>query len=261
MARSPLTLLLPLLLAVGCATATAPPAAAPPAATTPPPATATVTPAPSGAGAVDPATLPDDVRWVATSAEYEAAVWQAFAFARLRLEQLAAGRAPGTWAVSVDTDETILGNIRHEIERVPAGGVFDPDEWTRWVDRREAVALPGAVQFLERVKALGGRVILVTNRTEEERAGTEDNLRAVGLPFDLVLPRTDGSDKNARWRAIADGTADPSLPPLEIVLWVGDNIRDFPGLDQSLRGAGEASLQPFGDRFVIVPNPLYGSWK
>ena len=249
MRRSALTFL-PLLLAVGCATAGRAPAPQP---ELPPPATA---PAP-----LDPSTLLDDVRWVVASAEYRAAIWQAFRVARERLEELAAGREPGTWAVSVDADETILGNAQYEVERQGYDVEFDPAAWREWVARREAVALPGARQFLQRVRELGGRVMVVTNRREDERADTEANLRTLQLPYDLLLARQGDGEKEGRWEAITTGTAAPGLPPLEIVLWVGDNIKDFPQLDQQLLEAPESALAPFGDRYVILPNPLYGSWK
>jgi hypothetical protein len=44
-------------------------------------------------------------------------------------------------------------------------------------------------------------------------------------------------------------------------MWVGDNIKDFPGGDQKLHDAPVEALAAFGDRFIVVPNPLYGSWK
>lgn len=257
MRRSALSFL-PLLFAFACATATRGPAPAPVPA--PPPA-ATATPAPAPAAPVDVAELSDDVRWVVASAEYRAAVWQAFRLATERAEELAAGREPGTWAVSVDADETVLGNVQYEVERRDFAEEFDPDAWRDWVARREAIALPGARQFLQRVRALGGKVIVVTNRKVEEAADTEANLQALQLPYDLLLPRQKESDKNARWEAVAAGTVAPGLPPLEIVLWVGDNIKDFPRLDQSLLQAPESALAPFGDRFVVLPNPMYGSWK
>jgi 5'-nucleotidase (lipoprotein e(P4) family) len=192
---------------------------------------------------------------VTTAAEYHALAWQAFALAGERVEELAAGRAPGTWAVSVDADETLISNAQYEVETVE----FDAASWRAWVARREATALPGAREFLQRVHELGGRVAVVTNRKHEERADTEANLVALGLPFDLLLTRGEERAKDARWQAVEAGTA--GLPPMEILLWVGDNILDFPGVDQSLRAAPIEALAPFGERFVIVPNPMYGSWK
>jgi 5'-nucleotidase (lipoprotein e(P4) family) len=196
---------------------------------------------------------------VADSAEYRAAAWQAFALARERVEELAAGREPGTWAVSVDADETVLANTRYEVENARAGTDYQAASWRRWVARREATAVPGARELLERVRELGGLVVVVTNRKEQERADTEANLRALGLPYDLVLARVADREKEGRWDAVEAGTA--GVPAAEIVLWVGDNIQDFPGLDQSLRERPESELAPFGARFILVPNPMYGSWK
>ena len=39
--------------------------------------------------------------------------------------------------------------------------------------RREATPLPGAAAFLARVRELGGRIAIVTNRLESECADTE----------------------------------------------------------------------------------------
>jgi 5'-nucleotidase (lipoprotein e(P4) family) len=151
--------------------------------------------------------------------------------------------------------------VHYEVESYLRGAAFDPAAWTAWVARREAVALPGARQFLERVRALGGLVAVVTNRRVHEAADTAANLDALGLPYDLLLPRSEDGEKELRWQAIAAGTAAPGVPPLEIVLWVGDNVGDFPDLDQTLVEAPESALALFGDRYIVVPNPLYGSWK
>jgi 5'-nucleotidase (lipoprotein e(P4) family) len=214
--------------------------------------------APAAAAAAD-ALLPDDVRWVADSAEYRAAALQAFALATERVEELAPGRAAGSWAVSLDGDETLIANTQYEIENARAGTDYAAESWGRWVARREATAVPGARAFLERVHELGGRIVVVTNRKEAERADTEANLRALELRFDVVLARTDDREKEGRWNAVAAGAA--GIPAAEIVLWVGDNIQDFPDLDQSLRGRPEAELAGFGRRFILLPNPMYGSWK
>ncbi|HET9766706.1 MAG TPA: HAD family acid phosphatase, partial [Thermoanaerobaculia bacterium] len=207
--------------------------------------------------------LADDVAWVRDSAEYRALSVQAYTLAGRRLDELVAGRQPGTWAVSLDVDETVLSNLQHEIDLEAVAGAFDEGAWKEWVARRAAPVLPGAVAFLERVHRLGGRIALVTNRDEPMRADTDANLRAEGVPFDLLLlrPSPDKGAKQPRWDAVEQGTAAPGVPPLKIVMWVGDNIRDFPGGDQSLRNAPPEALAAFGDRFVIIPNPMYGSWK
>jgi 5'-nucleotidase (lipoprotein e(P4) family) len=224
---------------------------------TPTPATA---PAPAASAASKDADLPDEVRWVADSAEYVAASYQAFAVATKRAEYFATQHARGTWAVALDCDETVISNIQHEIEMARAGTVYHDTSWDAWVARRAATAMPGAREFLDRVHELGGLVIFVTNRGEEEREDTAANLQAIGLPYDLLLLRGKGeSRKEGRWDAVEAGTA--GIPPTDIVMWVGDNIRDFPDLDQNLRQQPASSFVPFGDTYILLPNPLYGSWK
>jgi len=249
------TLLFALLTACASTSTQAPVAPAPPPVVAAPSQQATAAHALPG--------LPDDILWVRDSAEYRALSVQAYSLAGRRIEELAAGRQPGTWAVALDVDETVLSNLDHEIELEANNGVFDEAGWERWVARRAAPVLPGAVPFLERVHRMGGKIALVTNRDEFMRADTEANLRQQGVPFDLLLlrPSPDKGAKQPRWDAVEQGTAEPGVPPLEILMWVGDNIKDFPGGDQKLHTAPVEALAAFGDRFIVVPNPLYGSWK
>ena len=113
------------------------------------------------------------------------------------------------------------------------------------------------------MKEMGGSIVIVTNRTQAECPETEENFRALELPFDAMLCRPDDGpgDKEPRYDSVANGTARPGLRPLEIVLWVGDNIQDFPQMRQEARKAGEAAFAEFGGRFIIIPNPMYGSWE
>ena len=242
-----LSLLLAALLA-GCATATAP---APPA------------PAPASPAAAAEATQPSSLHWARTAAEHRAAFLQTFRAAGDRLEELVEGRDPWTWAVALDADETLIDNSTYQKERAAQGLGFSGESWAEWVDRRAATALPGGRDFLEDVRRLGGRIAVVTNRTEDECTATEDNLRAERLPYDVVLcrPMAGPSDKEPRWSAVERGTASPNLPPVEIVMWLGDNVGDFPGATQALRDAPENELDPFGDRWWVLPNPMYGSWE
>lgn len=185
---------------------------------------------------------------------------QAYRLAEARVAELSAGRAAGTWAVIVDADETVLDNSAYQQERAAVDSGFSEASWAAWVARRAATALPGSVAFIAAVHARGGWVVVVTNRAEEACDATRDNLRRVGLAADVVLCRTTTDDKNPRFAAVAAGTG--GLPPLHVVLWVGDNIQDFPALTQAgLRGAPDRAFDDFGRRFVVLPNPMYGSWE
>ena len=207
--------------------------------------------------------VPPGVRWSATAAEHRADYLQTYRQAAVVLEELVAGRQPYTWVVSLDADETVLNNVLYQIERSSRGLGYTPESWAEWVRREEATALPGARDFLETVRRLGGHIAIVTNRTESLCPATVANLRALRLPHDVVLCKPDEgpSDKTPRWKALEEGTASKRLPPLELVLWMGDNIHDFPGGTQGWATGSEDAMRWFGERFFVVPNPMYGSWS
>ena len=177
-----------------------------------------------------------------------------------RLPALAAGRAAGTWAVILDADETVLDNSEYQRRRALLDSGYTSASWDAWVRERAATAVPGALDFLRRVRAAGGRVAIVTNRAEATCDATRENLRALGAESDVVLCQAPGEgDKNPRFRRVETGDR-TGLPALAVVAWVGDNIQDFPGLAQTARDA-PAALADFGRRFFILPNPMYGSWE
>jgi predicted secreted acid phosphatase len=90
---------------------------------------------------------------------------------------------------------------------------------------------------------------------------TRSNLQRIGLNVDLVLCRRGASDKNPRFESVRAGTAGGGLPALDVLQWVGDNIQDFPNLTQRAREQGAAAFALFGDRYFILPNPMYGSFE
>jgi 5'-nucleotidase (lipoprotein e(P4) family) len=152
----------------------------------------------------------------------------------------------------------VISNLAYQIER--AGRPHDEEAWSAWVRRREATALPGAAAFLTLVRALGGKIAIVTNRREPVCEDTKAVFDARGLVYDLMLCRTGPSDKNPRFDAVQSGLLPSTLPPLAVVAFVGDNITDFPKLSQAIRGTGDDAFIEFGSRFFVLPNPMYGSW-
>lgn len=162
----------------------------------------------------------------------------------------------------LDADETVINNVTYQLERAQQGLGYSPESWTAWVRRREATPIPGASAFLARVRALGGRIAIVTNRLQSECADTAAVFERHRLAHDAILCRPDGgpSDKNLRFEAVAAGRTPASDTPVEILAFVGDNILDFPGLSQQAALKGESNLAPFGARFFVLPNPMYGSW-
>ena len=232
----------------GCATAPAPPPVPPD--------------GPSASGD-EPFRASKAVRWVRDSAEHRALSLQVFRAATGYVEEAAATRESGSWGVIADADETLIDNSVYQVERERQGLGFTRESWRQWTERREAVPLPGATSFLARVRALGGRIAIVTNRRQSECADTVAVFRTHRLVYDVILCRPDDgpSDKRARIDAVARGTTPAGLPPLEIVAILGDNIRDFPGQSQALREEGVEAFTDFGARFFVFPNPMYGSWE
>lgn len=207
------------------------------------------------------APLGNDVKWYQRAAERRALSLQAYALATARLEAKAA--TLGEFAVVMDIDETTLDNSPIQRERGELGLGFSQAAWTAWVNRKAARAIPGALAFTQRVHALGGKLIFVSNRlATSECPQTEDNLRAEGFAFDGMLCKTTTSDKNPRFASITGGTTGiAGLPAMPIALFVGDNIQDFPQLTQDVRKQPDAAFAEFGDSFWLIPNPMYGSWE
>lgn len=205
---------------------------------------------------------PESIRWVRNSAEYHAALYQVYRLATMRVEQAVAKMPAGSWAVILDADETVLDNSLYQLERAKIGQAFTPESWSLWVKRREATPVPGAAGFLSRVRALGGKIAIVTNRLDTECDDTRAVFDKFKLAHDAILCRVTGtpSDKNPRFTAVAAGQTPAGSSKMEIVAVVGDNILDFPGLSQKTKEQGAPGFTAFGVRYFLVPNPMYGSW-
>jgi 5'-nucleotidase (lipoprotein e(P4) family) len=243
------TLVLLCLLTACAAPPTSPPKTAPPPQTLAP-----------GAGGFVPSLA---VRWVRDSAEYRAATLQTYRLAKAELERLAGVLTPGRWAVVLDADETTISNTPYEVEREAHPAADEDASWKAWIERHAAPPVPGAVAFLATVHRLGGKIAIVTNRGDKDCPDTEEDFRRHAIPFDVMLckPADAGSSKQPRWDRLAHGTAARGLPPLEIVMYLGDNVRDFPGLDQDVRKGPESAFEKFGSVYFLLPNPMYGSWE
>ena len=202
-----------------------------------------------------------DIHWFRSSAEYRGIALEVYRDAGDHLAELTRGLSTGSWAVILDADETILDNSLHERRLADRNESFTETEWARWVRERAATAVPGAVEFTRKVRAMGGRIAIVTNRADSLCGPTRENLKSVGVEADVVLCQPVGtSDKNPRFQKIQRGTAAPRVPALKVVEWLGDNIQDFPTLTQAVRTVS-GGYADFGVRYFLLPNPMYGSWE
>ena len=235
--------------------------------------------APDSAGVSDLAEHPTlfATLWQQTSAEYSAAALQAYDEAA---EILPIALADARWtaaveqegddfsmlppAVVLDVDETVLDNSPQQARTILAGGAFDPEVWGAWVNEAQAPSVPGAREFLALAESLGVAVFYVTNRDQPLEEATRRNLEGEGLPLDpevdTILSRGEregwGSDKTSRREAIAER--------YRIVLLVGDDFNDFVSarLPREERDRlVERYRDRWGDRWIMLPNPVYGSWE
>jgi len=215
---------------------------------------------PQLAAPLPPSSSVGAIHWGRNSAEQRAVFLQTYRWAGERLRALAAREPRGSWAVIMDADETTLDNSPYQLRRAGQNLGYSAESWAAWAHEKAAPATPGAPEFTRLVHELGGRVAIVTNRDDDQCADTRENLRQVGIAFEVVLCRVQGqSDKNPRFAAVQSGTG-TGQPPLKVLMWVGDNIQDFPRLGQDARTQPSA-LNEFGRAYVILPNPMYGSWE
>lgn len=232
--------------------------------------------------------------WQQTAAEYRALSLQVYARADAALQRALADpgwnaldpqerpAAPATDRIALiaDIDETLLDNSGfavREMRRAAAAcrdqgksapGPAEPDfqqRWQDWVVDRQAPALAGAAEFFRRAAMMPKvQVFYVTNRSDVEKEVTCLNLTRVGFPvFDCqaqVLTRNDqdgrGKDKVSRRMRIGR--------LYRVALLFGDNLGDFTGnvLSTPAERAAlvEAHRDWWGERWFMLPNPLYGSW-
>ncbi|MBV8760016.1 MAG: hypothetical protein JO257_22185 [Deltaproteobacteria bacterium] len=210
---------------------------------------------------VDPIVPIDEgLKWYRRSAERIGLQLQSFQLASEKLTAKAAS-VQGDWGVILDVDETTLNNSQYQQSRLDLGVGFSPGTWTAWVTSKQATAVPGVLAYTQLAKQLGGRVVFITNRKAGvECAATEDNLHALGFDYDAILCQTGPSDKNPRFQSVENGTAVAGLPALQVLAFVGDNITDFPALNQTIRTQGAGAYASFGEDYFLIPNSMYGSF-
>lgn len=205
----------------------------------------------------------DAVLWQQTSAEYEALCHQAYNLATQRLITLSQmANFKSGMAIVMDLDETVLDNSPYNAALVKNGKSYTENSWNKWVMQIDAEPVPGAVQFIQMAKNLKFQVFFVSNRSVEVEAQTLENLMKIGIEVDrsqLLLKETESSKVQRREKVKNMG---------EIAMLVGDNLADFnDAFDfpmSSVESRKEALLkysENFGVDYIILPNPMYGSWK
>jgi acid phosphatase len=217
------------------------------------------------------------ILWTMTSAEFEAASFMAFATAKAQLDaalldksRSAAPEQRGDYtnlppAIIMDIDETILDNGPYQVRLMYNTTERPADLMSRWVEEANAKPLPGAVDFIANVQSKGVTIFYITNRNAEKEEATRKNLVAVGATFpkefDTVFlererPEWTG-DKSTRRAAVA--------ATHRVLLMLGDDLNDFVSAqrvpDHERRAIAEREAPRWGRDWIMIPNPMYGSWE
>ncbi len=84
-------------------------------------------------------------------------------------------------AIVLDLDETVLDNSPHQAMSVKTGKGY-PYKWDDWINKAEAEALPGAIDFLKYTESKGVDIYYISNRKTNQLDATIKNLERVGAP-------------------------------------------------------------------------------
>ncbi len=204
------------------------------------------------------------VSWMQNSAEYRELCYQAYNVALERVEAAVKAHKPGDkpLAIVLDADETVLDNSAFEAGLIGTDNAYSTPLWTEWCKAADAVAMPGAAEYLQAVDKLGVAIFYVTNRSmDSQYEGTAKNMKAIGFPqadAEHLLLKTDTSNKQPRF--------DKVMETYDVVVFMGDNAGDLPigtyhkGQDER-NAIIDAKKAEFGRRFIALPNPSYGDWE
>ncbi|NCD71475.1 5'-nucleotidase, lipoprotein e(P4) family [Mucilaginibacter agri] len=200
--------------------------------------------------------------WQQRAAEYKALCFQAYNIAKLRIDEATKQSAGKPLAVVTDIDETLLDNSPEGARAALNNEDFSATAWKKWTAQAAADTVPGAPDFFKYAATKGVTVFYITNRDEDERAGTLKNLQHFNLPFadneHLLLKGTSSSKEARRQQVLAN---------FNIVLLCGDNLPDFDAQydnrpsEDSRTATTEKLKQQFGSKYIILPNPSYGDWE
>lgn len=179
---------------------------------------------------------------------------------------LACGDKP--LAAVFDADETLIWNLGSMAAFTRMGIGFDPGVWDQWekTGAGKAVPTPGARDAFERIRSAGVQIIVNTNRSNTNVAGTADTLKAAGLgefahgsTLYLRGDAPDGSGKDGRRYMISENYC--------VIALAGDQLGDIADIfndkaltppERKAMTAADSFSQLWGNGWFILPNPVYG---
>lgn len=218
------------------------------------------------------------VAWVQNSAEYKLLTEQTY---RMAMSQLYVGVHDRKWsadeiqvaqggfedkkpAIILDVDETVLDNSAFNARNVARGIDYSSEAWNAWCNEEKADVIPGSLEFVLAAQGLGVEVFFITNRRDEVKPATINNLKRLGFPADEdhVLTQNSKDNRDGRKKTRRAMVAKDH----RIVLLIGDNMSDM-CLDLDVRdnkqrnAIARKKTDLLGSRWIMIPNPVYGQWE
>lgn len=198
--------------------------------------------------------------WFQTSGEFKALCYQAYNLGKMKLERELQNKHNRKRAVVFDIDETVLDNSFGGAWEVQNNIPWSQTLFNKWVAQKRAEALPGAKEFIEFATKNRVEVIFISNRTEVQKEDTLENFKKLGIPAKIENFYFLSGDwsKEKRRQAV--------LSKYDVVLYFGDNLGDFhrdwdDKKSEERRALVDQHRDDFGEKFIILPNPLYGDWE
>ena len=187
-------------------------------------------------------------------------------------------------AVIMDIDDTVLDNSEAQARMILHGACAATFEafWDAWVAERAAPSVPGAADFIRAARGMKDaqgravRVFLITNRECAPRTwnaapcpqqdDTLANLRALGLDSPTLTEDLMIRGEYPDWESEKEPRRQLVARDYRILLNVGDDLADFlPAVRRATVAARErarcARRDWWGERWFLIPNPMYGSWQ
>ena len=199
--------------------------------------------------------------WYQNAAEVDALYQQGYNVATNKLKDLLKQPTDKPYSIVLDIDETVLSNIPFQVKMIKDGTAFNPKIWDEWVQKAEAKPVAGAKEFLQFADKNKVQIYYISDRTDAQVDATIKNLEAQGLPVqgrDHLMFKKEG-DKSK------EGRRQEVLKHTNLVMLFGDNLVDFAEFSTKSEADRDKMFEQlkaeFGDKFIIFPNPMYGSWE
>ena len=185
------------------------------------------------------------VAWYQNSAEAKALYLQGYNSAKTQLDkEIKKNKGKHKLAIALDLDETVLDNSPYQGYASIHNKPF-PEGWHEWVQAAKAKPVYGAKEFLKYADKKGVDIYYISDSIPQAKKSH------------ILLKGKDDKSKESRRQMVQKDH--------KLVMLFGDNLLDFTDPKEATAESREALIEKhkddFGKKYIIFPNPMYGSWE